>query len=184
MQHKSYMVNTPAKAYISLGSNLGNRTAALKSAVTVLQREGLGITRVSCVYETAPVECADETPLFLNAVIEGEWDGTAEELLHTALAVEKEYGRTRSEKNAPRTLDIDILLYGNETCDTADVTIPHPRMHERLFVLAPLCELAGEETHPAMEKTYKELRDMCRTVTHQSVALYAPPSALTESHNL
>jgi 2-amino-4-hydroxy-6-hydroxymethyldihydropteridine diphosphokinase len=169
------MGDSAHKSYISIGSNLGDRKVALASAVKFLQRDGLAVERLSCVYETAPVDCARDTPLFLNAVIEGDWKGTAKELLLTALEIEKECGRTRAEKNAARILDIDILLCGNEICSTTDITLPHPRMHKRLFVLVPLCELAAEKIHPVIKKTYKELRTQCHCSAQQSVKLVAPP---------
>lgn len=176
------MAENTVTAYISLGSNKGDRHAFLTSAVRMLAENGFTLTRFSSIYETAPVECAADAPSFLNAVIEGEWTGTATTLVAMALRVEQQLGRQRSvERNAPREIDIDVLLCGEETCATPDVHVPHPRMHTRLFVLAPLCELAGERRHAPTGETYAALRDRCRASEASKVRLCAPPHALTQS---
>jgi 2-amino-4-hydroxy-6-hydroxymethyldihydropteridine diphosphokinase len=124
-------------AYVGLGANLGDRERALRQAA-----ELLGARRLSTVRETEPWGVTDQ-PRFLNAVAELETDLPPRELLQRLLDVERSLGRTRGgERWGPRTIDLDLLLYGGETIDEPGLTVPHPRMHERLFVLEPLAELA------------------------------------------
>jgi 2-amino-4-hydroxy-6-hydroxymethyldihydropteridine diphosphokinase len=125
---------------IALGSNLGDRVAHLSEAV---RRLALPVSAKSSIYETAPVECADDDPPFANAVIEIEYDGTPEQLLARTQAVEIAMGRPANHpKNAPRTIDLDILYCGDTTIDIPDLTLPHPRLGARRFVLVPLAEIS------------------------------------------
>ena len=149
-------------AYIALGSNLGDRWETLSAAVRRLQTEpGLRLIASSEKYETAPVDCPPGSGAFLNSVVAVETARSPEDLLELLMRIEREFGRARSEPNSPRTLDLDILLYGDCIIDTPDLVIPHPRMHQRAFVLFPLAELHSsverEAVHPIIGKTAHEL---------------------------
>ena len=128
-------------AYLSLGSNLGNREDYLASALRLLEDSRLRVLRLSDIYETEPREVTDQ-PWFLNLVTEVETDLAPEELLERAARVEAGLGRRRLGVKGPRTIDIDILLYGDLVLDTAELTIPHPRLALRRFFFEPLLELA------------------------------------------
>lgn len=135
------------RAFLGLGSNLGDRLANLRRAVELLRERGVSVLRSSRVYETDPVG-GPEQPDYLNAVVEVEVDGTARELLDTCLAVEEEMGRVRDERWGPRTIDLDLLTIGEEEIHEPGLQVPHPRMHERAFVLAPLLELTADPRLP------------------------------------
>jgi 2-amino-4-hydroxy-6-hydroxymethyldihydropteridine diphosphokinase len=138
-------------AYIGLGANLGDRHENLREAVRRLRKLGR-VTAVSSLYETAPVGYVDQPP-FLNAVVGLETRHGPQELMAALLAIERDLGRTRSFQDAPRTLDLDLLLYGEATFATQDLTVPHPRLHERLFVLEPLAEIAPDAWHPCLNES-------------------------------
>jgi 2-amino-4-hydroxy-6-hydroxymethyldihydropteridine diphosphokinase len=124
------------RAYVGLGANLGDREATIRRAA-----ELLGATRLSSLRETEPWGYADQ-PMFLNAVAELDTDLTPRALLERLLEIERELGRTREgPRFGPRSIDLDLLLYGDEVIDEPGLTVPHPRLHERLFVLEPLAEL-------------------------------------------
>ena len=144
-----------ATAYIGLGSNLGDRVATLRTAVRQLGALGR-ITGVSSLYETEPVGYLAQ-PRFLNAVVALETALAPADLLHALLGTERDLGRTRSIPNAPRTLDLDLLLVDDVVLDTPELTLPHPRLHERTFVLVPLAEIAPEMIHPGSGQTIREL---------------------------
>lgn len=145
-------------AYIALGSNLGDRYATLAAAVRRLRAEpGLRVLESSEFYETAPVNCPPDSGAFLNAVVAAETERDPHDILHLLLRIEQQFGRVRSEPNSPRTLDLDLILYGDRVISTPDLTLPHPRMHERDFVLAPLAEIAPEAVQPVFQKTVREL---------------------------
>jgi 2-amino-4-hydroxy-6-hydroxymethyldihydropteridine diphosphokinase len=135
-----------AIAYIALGANLGDRLTTLRSAIADLRRLGT-VLATSPVYETDPVGYADQPPFF-NAVAKLQTDLSPRSLLAALLQIESSLGRTRSFRNAPRTLDLDLLLYDDLILETAEITVPHPRLHERAFVLVPLAEIAGDVLHP------------------------------------
>lgn len=131
----------PRRAYLGIGSNLGDRLAFLQLAVDqIAAADGVTVVGVSSVYETAPVG-GPEQPAYLNAVIAVDTTSTARELLHLAHDVEAGAGRVRTVRWGPRTIDVDVLLVGDERVDDADLVVPHPRMTERAFVLVPLTDL-------------------------------------------
>jgi 2-amino-4-hydroxy-6-hydroxymethyldihydropteridine diphosphokinase len=131
------------RAYVGLGANLGNRRATIENAIALLP----GVVAVSEVRETEPVGVVDQPP-FLNAVVALETALCPRELLDTLLAVERVLGRRRRERWGPRTIDLDLLLYGDEVVDEPGLTVPHPRLHERSFALEPLAELDPELVVP------------------------------------
>jgi 2-amino-4-hydroxy-6-hydroxymethyldihydropteridine diphosphokinase len=133
-------------AYIGIGTNLGERGANLQAAVSML-REFAAVTAVSSIYETDPVGYADQ-PRFWNVVVQIATSLEPAQLLEELLEIEQRMGRTRSFRNAPRVIDLDILLYGDVVLDVSGLKLPHPRMTERAFVLMPLVELDPELRHP------------------------------------
>lgn len=143
--------------YLSLGSNVGDRAANLNAAIERLGRLG-EVQAVSSFYETEPVEFTAQ-PWFLNCVVKLDTEKMPKQLLAGILEVEQEMGRRRVQKKGPRTIDIDILLFGNSIVETKGLTIPHPAMHERRFVLEPMTEIAPDARHPVFKKTMRELKD-------------------------
>jgi 2-amino-4-hydroxy-6-hydroxymethyldihydropteridine diphosphokinase len=132
---------TRARAYIGLGSNLGDRLSNLQQAVELLAAQsGVRVVRSSRVYGSDPVGGPSQ-PEYLNAVIEVDTDRSPHELLDACTTVEDALGRVRAERWGPRTIDVDVLTYEDETIDDPDLSVPHPRMHERAFVIVPLTEL-------------------------------------------
>jgi 2-amino-4-hydroxy-6-hydroxymethyldihydropteridine diphosphokinase len=157
----------PNLAYLSLGSNVGDREAHLRDALTRLGAAGR-VAAVSSFYETEPVEFTRQ-PWFLNCAVALETRQAPQQLMTTILGIEEEMGRRRVQKKGPRSIDIDILIFvTGETVtgeteemvsDSKELTIPHPAMHERRFVLEPLAEMAPDVVHPVFRKTIRELRD-------------------------
>lgn len=164
--------------FIGLGSNLGDRLAYLQAAVKYLARENLDSALVSSVYETTPVGCREAQENYLNAVVGTESDKGSRELVHTALAVEDMIGRRRSTPNAPRIIDIDILLVGDTVCTDIEACVPHPRMAERLFVLTPLREIAADTVIPGTGLTVDEWYHRRCGESHEVIRLFAPPVVL------
>ena len=144
-----------ATAYIGLGSNLGDRMTMLRTAIQRLETLG-GIAGVSSLYETEPVGYLAQ-PSFLNAVVALDTAQAPADLLGALLGIERDLGRVRSFPNAPRTLDLDLLLVDDVILDTPELSLPHPRLHERAFVLVPLAEIAPELVLPGTGKTMQEL---------------------------
>ncbi len=143
--------------YLSLGSNVGDRAANLNAAINRLRTLG-EVLQVSPLYETEPVEFTAQ-PWFLNCAVELDTEQTAQQLIEAILEIERQMGRMRTQKKGPRSIDIDILLFGNSIIDTKGLSIPHPGMQERRFVLEPLAEIASSVRHPALKRTIRELRD-------------------------
>jgi 2-amino-4-hydroxy-6-hydroxymethyldihydropteridine diphosphokinase len=131
------------RAFVGVGANLGDRRATIAEAIGLLE----GVLAKSDLRETDPVGVTDQ-PAFLNGAVVIETDLSPRELLETLLTVERRLGRERRERWGPRTIDLDLLLYGDETIDEPGLTVPHPRLHERRFVLEPLAELDPELVVP------------------------------------
>jgi 2-amino-4-hydroxy-6-hydroxymethyldihydropteridine diphosphokinase len=145
------------RAAIAVGSNLGDRRAAVAFAADRLARL-LDDPSISAIVETVPEgEGIEHQPLYLNAVIVGETGLPARELLAALMAIEQEYGRERPYPGAPRTLDLDLVLLGDEVVEEADLRVPHPRFRERFFVLGPLAEIAPRLRDPVTGLTVGEL---------------------------
>jgi len=145
-------------AYLSLGSNVGDRVQNIAHAIDALPFDGVRVARRSALYETEPVEFRDQD-WFLNCVVEVETGMMPEELMRTLLKIERSMGRERLVPKGPRVIDIDILLYGSLVVDGPQLQLPHPRMTDRRFVLVPFAELAPEAVHPVLRKTIRQLLD-------------------------
>ena len=152
------------KIAIALGSNLGDRETQLRGAVAALSPV-LAHLRVSSFHETEPVGMPMPQPMFLNAAAVGESTLSAPAILDVLLAVEQGFGRERPYDLAPRTIDLDLILYGNAVINSAGLTVPHPRFRERRFVLEPLAEIAPDWIDPVTGKTVEEL---CAALRHSS----------------
>ena len=142
--------------YLSLGSNVGDREDHLRSALERLEAADVRIVRRSAVYETEPQGLPDQ-PWFLNMVVEAETELFPMQLLARIHSIERDLGRERLTPKGPRTIDIDILLYGHAVIRTTTLEIPHPRMTDRRFVLEPLAGIAPDLRHPVVGKTIREL---------------------------
>ena len=145
----------PHLAYLSLGSNLGDRETHLRDGIQRLRVVGR-VQSTSSLYETQPVEFTDQ-PWFLNYAVALETSSTPTQLMQQLLEIERAMGRRRLQKKGPRTIDLDVLLFGDVVVNTAELTIPHPAMQDRRFVLEPLAEIAPDAIHPVLKKTVREL---------------------------
>jgi 2-amino-4-hydroxy-6-hydroxymethyldihydropteridine diphosphokinase len=144
--------------FLSLGSNEGDRQENLRAAIAALAGAGVDVKRVSSIYETEPVDLLEQ-PWFLNCVVQGETAVPAVELLRALREIERCMGSKKRIARGPRLIDIDILLYGQQTVDAPGLQVPHPRMHLRRFVLVPLVELAPDGKHPSWSVTAAQLLD-------------------------
>jgi len=154
------------KAALALGGNLGDVTAAFKTAARKLEAAGMINIKLSHFRTTAPVDCAPGTPDFLNAALTGDWAGSAEELFAVCQSIERESGRAAVHGiNTPRPLDIDIILFDDRITNSETLQIPHPRAAQRLFVIAPLAEIAPEMIFP---DTGKKVSDLLKTLSDLS----------------
>lgn len=139
--------------FLAFGANLGDRDQTLRAARDILQSTpGFNLLACSPLYESDPVGGPQGQPPYLNAVLAATTELAPRQLLELCQQIETDFGRERKEKWGPRTLDIDLLLFGPEIIDEPDLTVPHPRLHERRFVLAPLCDLAPDLVHPRLRK--------------------------------
>lgn len=161
------MPSTDPLVHIGLGSNLGNREEHLNRAVDALQAESVQVVQVSDYYQTPPVGMEPGAQPFLNAALAARTEQSPRRILRLLQAVEAQQGRVRPATTLPegryhpRTLDLDLLLWGNLRLRTPELVIPHPRLHERAFVLVPLAQIAPHAVHPVLKRTIAELRDAC-----------------------
>jgi 2-amino-4-hydroxy-6-hydroxymethyldihydropteridine diphosphokinase len=164
--------------YLSLGSNLGDRAAFLERAIDALGAAGVRVLRRSAIYETEPVD-APAQGWFLNIVVETETTLAPQALLAALLGIERSLGRERIVPRGPRTIDIDILMYGSSVVREAGLAIPHPSMSARRFVLVPLAQLAPGLRHPVLGGTIAELLAACADAS--GVVAWRPGDAAADS---
>ena len=157
-------------AYLGLGSNLGDRPANLAEAIKLLADDRTRVTRQSSIWETEPRDVLDQ-PWFLNQVVEVETDLFPRQLFQHLQRIEREMGRLKRTPKGPRLIDLDILLYGSTVMKSPELEIPHPRMTERRFVLAPLVELAPDLRHPVLKR---EIRELLAEVAGQGAKRHEP----------
>ena len=151
-------MRTATTAYIGLGTNMGKRREIIHRALALLEElDGITVVKVSSLIETAPLGGPAGQSDYLNGVAEILCRTPAEKLLEMLLSVEDRLGRIRREKWGPRTIDLDILLFGDETIDTPDLQVPHRLMHTRKFVMIPITEIAPEVVHPQLGQTMQEI---------------------------
>jgi len=141
--------------YLSLGSNVGDRDANLRNAIEKLAELG-EVVAVSSFYETEPMEFTDQ-PWFVNCAVALRTKLMPERFLSKVLSIEQKMGRRRTRPKGPRTIDIDILLFGNSVINTPQLDVPHPAMHDRRFVLEPLAEIAPDVKHPVLQHSVRDL---------------------------
>jgi 2-amino-4-hydroxy-6-hydroxymethyldihydropteridine diphosphokinase len=146
----------PEIVFLSLGSNVGDREKNLRTAIAALPELGVKLKKVSSIYETEPVDFLEQ-PWFLNCVVEGETTVPPATLLKRLRELEQQMGSKKPVPHGPRLIDLDILVYGERTIDSPELQVPHPRMHLRRFVLAPLAEVAPDLKHPTWSGTAAQL---------------------------
>jgi 2-amino-4-hydroxy-6-hydroxymethyldihydropteridine diphosphokinase len=149
---------TPITAYIAIGANLGEREKTMRRALELLNEiAGVRVRRISSFMENPAIGGPADSPAFLNGVAEVETTLSPDALLDRLLDIEKQLGRVRREKWEPRAIDLDMILFGNQVVNTDRLTIPHPLMHARRFVLEPLVEIAPDISHPVLKQTVRAL---------------------------
>ena len=157
--------NHATKAYVALGSNLGDRAGNLLLALRGMMEAALCVSRVSSIYETEPISDVEQSP-YLNMVAEvGNPLPAPEQVMARLLRIEFALGRTREVKDGPRTIDLDLLMYGEVESKTEFLRLPHPRLHERRFVLEPLVEIAPRLVHPVLKKSAADLLEAVNDVS-------------------
>ena len=155
--------NTSARSagtevFLAFGTSRGDREAFCRFALDELEKGNFRIRKVSPLYETEPVDCEEGVPPFLNGVLQGVWNGSAEELLNLCQSIERRAGRPEKHSSRQaRELDLDIILFGQEIIRTARLTVPHPRAFQRAFVLVPMNEIAPQTRFPDRERTVSQL---------------------------
>jgi len=150
-----------ALVFLSLGANIGDREAALREAVIrIASLPQTRIDKISSVYETEPWGYRKQDP-FLNCILSAQTGATAQELFHMLKSTEREMGRAPAQRYHPRIIDIDILFFDDDIISTTELTVPHVSLHNRRFVLAPLCEIAEDFVHPILKKNIRELLVEC-----------------------
>ncbi|GAC1620105.1 MAG: 2-amino-4-hydroxy-6-hydroxymethyldihydropteridine diphosphokinase [Candidatus Acidiferrum sp.] len=159
------------KIYLSLGSNVGDRAKNLTTAIAALADAAVTVLQVSSIYETEPVDYLDQG-WFLNCVVEAETELTAKELLRELRGIEMRMGSKKQFARGPRLIDLDILLYGQESIEAEQLMVPHPRMLQRRFVLAPLAEIAPQLRHPSWPGTTAQM--LAQTPDKSVVRLLKP----------
>jgi 2-amino-4-hydroxy-6-hydroxymethyldihydropteridine diphosphokinase len=166
-------------AFIGLGANQGNNLTTLRSAAAQLRDdpECRGMW-ASGLYRTAPVGGPAEQPDYTNAVVQVHTTRSPQDLLSLCLEIERVHGRAREVHHGPRTLDLDILFHGNTCFASAGLTLPHPRLHERMFVLVPLADVAPDLLHPLLSRSIQRLHDELAARTTQRVSCIAGPEWL------
>ncbi len=174
--------------YLSLGSNLGDRFYLLQQAISGLQKKAGRVKRISSLYETEPVGKTNQ-PFFLNVCVELTTKLEPEALLKICQILEYELGRRRKEKWGPRKIDIDILLYDNYSTATPALTLPHPEIPKRRFVLVPLAEIAPDFAHPTLKKSIRELLKECTDTSivralHGNSSTQKTRHAVSDRHSL
>jgi len=157
-------------AYLSLGSNVGDRAKNLRDAIAALRNVGIDVTRISSMYETEPVDYLDQ-PWFVNMAVEAQTELAPSALLEILRGIETQMGSKKLITKGPRLIDMDILLYGNEVIDTPELQVPHPRMHLRRFVLEPLAEIAPNVRHSISGLSVSEM--LTRTPDKSAVRVVA-----------
>lgn len=167
-------------AYLGLGSNMGDRVGYVQQAIQLLKdRPGVRLLSASSFYETEPVGFPDQE-WFVNVAVAIETQLSAQELLQICQSIENQLGRVRDPNNqwGPRTIDIDILFYGNQIIKEPELIVPHPRVHERAYALVPLLEINPRVVHPVLEKTVEQLHHLLETP--EEVLLYGTRRLLIE----
>lgn len=168
MELEDQMTHT---VYIAIGSNLGDKLSNCRKGIELLEKSGVSILACSHFYKTDPVDYADQDR-FINAAVKAETDLSPLLLLKALKSIEKQAGRVETVRFGPRVLDMDIIFYDDLTMDEAGLTIPHPRMHKRGFVLTPICDIAPEFIHPVLTQTMTELLKQFDNDSPHEVSLY------------